>query len=91
MLNGVGLATWKNLLKNNSNNPYLKTERTLADYSKENKKVILALKGVDLDKNSGKVVIVRDKTLYVAHVAINGEPYMVFSFVNQLNVPSWRS
>jgi hypothetical protein len=91
MLDGVGVATWENLLKKNSKNPYWKTKRTLADYAKENKEIILALKGVDLVKNSGKVVIVGNKTLYVAHVAINEEPYMVFSFVNKLKVPSWWS
>lgn len=91
MLDGVGVAKWADLIANYGDQNYLKTERTLADYSRENKKVILALKDVDLDKNSGKVVMVGNKTLYVANVAINEEPYMFFSFVNQFNFPSWRS
>jgi hypothetical protein len=85
MLDGVGVTTWENLLINNSKNQYLKTERTLADYSRENKNIILGLKNVKLELNTGKVVMVGNKTLYVANVAINEEPYMVFSFVNQLN------
>ena len=90
-LAGVPVASWEDLLENNSENPYWNTKRTLADYSKENRKVILALKDVDLDKNSGKVVVIDDKTLYVAHVAINEEPYMVFSFVNKLKVDGFLS
>jgi len=89
-LGGVDVVKWEKLLENKQID-YWNTKRTLADYASENRKVILALKGVDLVKNSGKVVMVGDKTLYVANVDIDGEPYMVFSFVNQLKVPSWHS
>ena len=90
-LAGVPVASWEDLLEKKAKNPYLNTKRILADYALENKELILALKDVDLDKNSGKVVVIDDKTLYVAHVAINEEPYMVFSFVNKLKVDGFLS
>jgi len=87
-LGGVPVASWEDLLKNNSKNTYLKTKRTLADYASENKETILGLRGVSLKANAGKVVKVGDRSVYVANVAIDGEPNMVFSFVNQLRVKS---
>lgn len=90
-LGGVDVATWDDLLQNNSKNPYWNTKRTLADYAMENKELILALKDVDLDKNSGKVVRLGDKTLYVANVDIDKESHMIFSFVNKLKVDGFLS
>ena len=88
MLGGVPVTNWESLLKNNSKNTYLKTKRTLAHYANENKEIILGLRGVSLKANAGKVVKVGDKSVYVANVAIDGQPNMVFSFVNQLRVKS---
>ena len=85
-LAGLPVASWEDLLENNSENPYWNTKRTLGDYALENKEIILALKDVELDKNSGKVVRLGSRTLYVANVDIDKESHMIFSFVNKLKV-----
>ena len=90
-LGGVAVTSWEDLIERYGDQKYLNTKRTLNDHADENKKIILGLKNVKLELNTGKVVRVVDKVLYVAHVLIEKEPYFIFTFVNKLKLPSWQS
>jgi hypothetical protein len=90
-LGGVDVTSWDDLIAKYGDQKYLNTRRTLNDHADENKNIILGLKNVKLELNTGKVVRIVDKVLYVAHVLIEKEPYFIFTFVNKLKLPSWQS